>query len=123
MPINQTLNYLRNEQTLITLCFSDSVTTSDKYLKGAGGIAGDGFPMPAAGVLLEIRVYDGSNVLSDADEVEFAAGDRISVYAVYDVDHFIVYIRKNGVNISIHADGVSANTYLLATAWLRLDKN
>ncbi|MBL7190377.1 hypothetical protein ISS30_01685 [bacterium] len=121
MSLNQTLNYLKSDQTLVCLCFSDTLTTISKYLYGAGAAGGDGFPMPAGGVALSVHVWDGSNVRSDSDIVEFQQGDRISVYAQYDVDHFIIYVRKNGVNTTIHADEVLANATILVTVWLRLD--
>jgi hypothetical protein len=94
MTINATLDYLKSEQSIIVLCFSDAVTTVDKYLKGAGGIADDGFPLPFPGVILAIQVYDGSDLSSTKGNVEFSADDRISVYAVYDLGEFTVYVAQ-----------------------------
>lgn len=120
MSINPTLNYLKAEQSLILFCFSDSVTTSSKYLKGPGGIAGDGFPLPAAGAIESIQVYDGTDIEKVEGPVSFAAGDRISVYAANAMSAFTVYVRKNGVNTVVAAGDRDENTDLLATVTLRL---
>ena len=120
MSINPTLNYLKAEQSLILLCFSDAVTTSSKYLKGAGGVAGDGFPMPTAGVIEVIQVWDGVDVERSSGTVAFAAEDRISVYALNDLSEFTVYVRKNGVNTALSVGGLAENTNLLATVTIRL---
>ncbi len=120
MSVNATLNYLKAEQSITLLCFSDSVTTSSKYLKGAGGIAGDGFPMPTAGSIESIDVYDGNDIYSGVGPVSFAAGDKISVYAMNDLSEFTVYVRRNGVNTSVLTGGISENTDLMAVVAIKL---
>ena len=123
MSVNPTLNYLKSEQSIIVLNFSDTVATSNKYLKGAGGIAGDGFPMPFSGYILGIQVYDGSNVQSDTGSVKFVVHDRISVFAIYDLGDFTVYVRVNGINSAIYAGPAAGNTDLLATVTCKLTES
>ena len=120
MSINPTLNYLKAQQSLVLLCFSDSVTTSSKYLKGPGGIAQDGFPMPAAGTIESIQVYDGTDIEKVEGPLSFNAGDRISVYAVNATSAFTVYVRKNGVNTAVAAEDRAENTDILTTVTIRL---
>ncbi|MBC8278738.1 MAG: hypothetical protein H8E46_10945 [FCB group bacterium] len=120
MSVNPTLNYLKSEQSLVMMCFSESVTTSDKYLKGAGGIGDDGFPLPLGGTLEGLQVHDGTDTESDDKSIPFSAGDRISIYAVHDVNIFIVYVRINGINTTLSASPLAENTNLLATVTVRL---
>jgi hypothetical protein len=120
MALNPTYNYLKSQDSHIVLCFSDSVATSSKYLKGAGGIADDGYPMPYEGKILAISVYDGSEVRHQTGEVDFSANDRLSVYAEYDVGEFAVYVRKDGINTAISAGGVSPATDLLVTVTCKI---
>lgn len=122
MSVNPTLNYLKSEQSLVMLCFSEAVTTGDKYLKGAGGIGDDGFPMPLDGTLEALQVHDGTDTESDDKTIPFSAGDRISAFAVHDVDFFIVYVRINGINTTLSASPLDENTDLLATVLCRLSE-
>jgi hypothetical protein len=115
MSVNKSLNYLKSEQSLLVLQFSDSVTTTSKYLKGAGGIGADGFPMPLPGVILKLQVYDGTNLHTAAWIVEFAADDRISVYANYAVGAYTVYVKKNGINTVVLVQNVPPNVDLLVS--------
>ncbi len=123
MSVNRTLNYLKSEQSIVILPFGDAVATSDKYLKGAGGLAGDGYPMPYPGHILAIKIYDGTSVHTDTSEVKFSAGDRISVYAVYDVTSFTVYVRKNGINTAIYTGSVGGNTDLFVTVTIKVTES
>ena len=122
MTINETLNYLQARQSLLVLSFSDTVTTANGYLKGAGGVGADGFPMPHDGLLLGLQVFDGSSLHEAAGSLAFSAGDRIAVYANYFPVYstYNVYIRKNGVNQTILVQNVQPNTNLLASVVCRL---
>lgn len=120
MSINPTLNYLKSEQSLVVLCFADMVTTSDKYIRGAGNISGDGYPMPIAGKIEGILIYDGSNVTHGSGEIKFDAEDRLSVYAVHDLSEFTVYVRKNGINTAVSAGGLPENANYFVTVTVRL---
>lgn len=122
MSINPTLNYLKSEQSLVILCFSATVTTSDKYLQGAGGIGDDGFPMPKDGTLESLQVHDGTDTAGDDKSISFSAGDRISVFALHDVNIFTVYVRINGINTTLSASPMAENTDLLATVLCRLSE-
>jgi len=96
------------------MLFSAQVTTSSTYLKGGGGEAGDGWPIPKSGKIVGIDVWDGANLHSVTGEVSFSAGDRISVYAASGTT-FSVYVRINGVNTTIVATNIAPNSTLFAT--------
>ncbi|MBU0518825.1 hypothetical protein KKA00_00160 [bacterium] len=121
MPLNTTENYLRARQKTTMMNFTDSVATADRYLKGPGGLAGDGYPLPAPGKIQLISVYDGVNTLSDNTETSFDAGDRISVIAIYEAPYFQVTVRINGSNSSTYVSLIGANTTLAVSVMLRLD--
>ena len=120
MSVNKSLNYLKSQQSVAILHFSDAVTTSSKYLKGAGGVAGDGFAMPYAGLILEIQVYDGTTLHKANGQVEFNADDRLSVYANYTGSNFTVYVRKNGVNSIVLVTGVPTSVNLTVTVTCKI---
>ncbi len=122
MTVNQTLNYLKSRQSLIALCFSDTVTTSSGYLKGAGGVGGDGYPMLYDGQLLGLQVFDGASMHEATGAITFSAGDRLAVYANYypASGTYNVYVRRNGVNQTILVQNVQPNTNLLASVVCRL---
>ena len=121
MPLNSTENYLRNRQQCVLLNFSGAVTTSDRYLSGAGGTAGDGFPMPAPGKILRLQVYDGSNVSSTTLQTSFEAEDRVSIFAEFDAPWFQVTVRINGVDTTTYCSQVATYTTLYASVLTRLD--
>jgi len=115
MSVNKTLNYLKSEQSIVTFCFSDAVVSTSKYLKGAGTISNDGFPLPYPGLILGIQVYDGTNLYQTSGAVEFSANDRIAVFANYTGSNFTVYVHKNGVNTIILVQNVPGSVNLLVT--------
>jgi len=121
MSLNTTENYLRARQKNVLMNFTDSVGTSDRYLKGPGGLAADGYPMPAPGKIQRISVYDGVNTTTGDTETTFDADDRISVIAIYESPFFQVTVRKNGVNTSSYVSQIGANTTLIASVLVRLD--
>jgi len=115
MSINKTLNYLLAKRADVVMCFSAQVTTSSTYLKGAGGEAGDGFPLPRDARLYRIDCWDGISLFSDTGSVSVNQGDRISVYATINAGNFDVAIRVNGINSALVATGVAANATLMVT--------
>ena len=121
MPLNTTENYLRDRKHVTLINFAEDVTTTSRYLKGPGGYAGDGYPMPAPGKVLRLYVYDGTNVHSSSVESSFDAGERLSVIAEYDQPWFDVIVRINGVNSNTYCNQVLANTMLWASVLVRLD--
>jgi len=120
MSVNKSLNFLNSKQSIAVFHFSDAVTTISKYLKGAGGVAGDGFALPYDGVILGLQVYDGSTLHSAAGSVQFSAGDRISVYANHSGSNFNVYVRKNGVNTVVLVTGLPESVNLTTTVTCKL---
>lgn len=120
MSINNTLNYLLAKQSDVMLCFSDQVTTSSTYLKGAGGQAGDGFPLPRDARLYRIDCWDGSVLVSDTDNIEISQGDRISVYATANGGVMDVKVRINGSDTALVAAGCLQNATLMVTIHLNL---
>ena len=123
MSINKSLNYLKSRQSISILHFSDAVTTSSKYLKGAGGVAADGFAMPYGGIIRKIQVYDGSTLYQAAGEVEFSADDRLSVYANYTGSNFTVYVRKNAVNTIVLVTGIPTSVNLTVSVTCKVTES
>ncbi len=121
MPLNPTENYLRDRQKGILLNFAETVVTSDLYLKGAGGYAGDGYPMPGPGKILRLYVYDGSVTRNSSGESSFNAGDRIAVKAEYQSPWFQVAVQINGANSSTYCSQVAANATLRVSVLIKLD--
>lgn len=113
MP-NQTQNYLLASTQLSHMCFSDTTGTSSMYLKGAGGVSGDGFALPRYGYLTSLTLWDGTVLRTDVDEVSFNNGDRVSVYCQNTGTDFTVKVRLNGVSTSIQVSGVAHNSTLQA---------
>lgn len=109
-----TLNYLYARAPISTLSFSGVTTTASIYLKGGGGEAGDGFPMPRDGVLTGLRVWDGTTLRFDTDEISFAAGDRLAVYCQTTGSNLSVKIRVNGTSTAMQVTGVPFNSTLFA---------
>lgn len=114
MFINETLNYILARRADILLPFSAAVTTASTYLKGAGGEAGDGLPLARGGKAVGIEVWDGANRKSATAEISLTAGDRVSLYANYGTTDFTVKLRVNGLDTTLAASGVAANTTLYA---------
>ena len=121
MPLNATENYLRNRQQCVLMNFSGAVATSDCYLAGAGGVAGDGFPMPAPGKVLRLYVFDGVNISATSVQTSFDADDRISIHALFESPWYQITLRVNGQNTSTYCSQVSANATLYVSVLVRLD--
>jgi hypothetical protein len=109
-----TLSYLFARSPMSTMGFSGAVGTTSVHLKGPGGEAGDGFPMPRDGVLSGLRLWDGSTNHADGDEITFAAGDRLAVYCQNMGSNFTVKVRVNGVSTGLEISGVPCNCTLFA---------
>ncbi len=114
MSINKTLNYLLARQGDTALGFGATLTTASSYLNGPGGTAGDGFPMPRAGRVTRLDVWDGAVPLVGTDNVSFIAGDRLSVYATAGAGVFDISLRVNGVDTTLVALGAAMNATLYA---------
>ena len=74
MSVNQTLNYMLAKQAELLLGFSGQVTTLSTYLKGSGGEAGDGFPLPGDARIYRIDCWDGLNLVSGTGNVSAGQG-------------------------------------------------
>lgn len=120
MSINRTLNYLLAKQAEICLNFSGQVSSSSTYLKGAGGEAGDGFPLPKEARIYRIDCWDGTILKSDTGNVSADQSDRLSVYAAFNVSTFDVSIRINGVDTVLIASGLASGSTLMVTVYLKL---
>jgi len=120
MSINKTLNYLLTQKQETLICFSAQVTTASTYLKGPGGEAGDGFPMPRKARVYRIDCWDGSSLISKSDNVLFNAGERLSIYATTTGLNFDVAVFNNGVSTALVASGTNQNCTLWVTVHLKL---
>ncbi|MBM3328194.1 MAG: hypothetical protein FJY67_01815 [Calditrichaeota bacterium] len=120
MSLNHTLNYLLAKRAEVLIHFSALVTTASTTLKCAGGETGDGLPLPRAGFIIGLDVWDGANHRSDAGAVGFAAGDRLTLYAEHGGTTYTVKARLNGVDTTIAAANVAENATLTATATVML---
>ena len=120
MAINKTLNYMLAKQSEVLLCFSAQVVTTSIYLKGSGGEAGDGFPLPKKAHIYRIDCWDGTNLISDTDNISANQGQRVSVYAAYNSGSFDVKVRVNGIDTALITTGLLANSTLFATVHLKM---
>jgi len=115
MSVNNTLNYLKAQQKEHILMFSSALTTASQYLRGGGGEAGDGFPLPRRGAIVRLDVWDGSTLKSAEGDIEIAQGERLALWAEYGTSAFDIYVRIDGMNTTLMASGLSANSTLMAT--------
>lgn len=106
------LGYALASQPLIFLFFSGTTTTASMYLPTAGGIAADGIPIPFAGTLSRLTVFDGTTVRADTDNITFAANDRLSLYCQNVGGTFTVKVRLNGVSTNLQVASVPLNSTL-----------
>jgi hypothetical protein len=106
------LGYLFGRAPISTMGFSGAVASSSVHLKGAGGEAGDGFPLPRSGVLTGLQVWDGSTLRFDTDEISCSGGDRLSIFCQNAGTDFNVTVRVNGASTSLQAAGVPYNSTL-----------
>jgi len=109
-----TLSYIFARSPISTMGFSGATTSTSIPLKGPGGEAGDGFPMPRDGVLTRLQLWDGSTRRFDVDEISFSAGDRLAVYCQNAGSNFTVKVRFNGVSTALQIEGVPFNSTLFA---------
>ncbi|MBU0509891.1 hypothetical protein KKH27_13795 [bacterium] len=113
--VNNTLCYLLARGPISTMGFSAQTGTGSIYLNGPGGQSGDGFPMPRAGYVTGLHVWDGTKYSWDAGAVAFEAGDRLSVYCQSTGSNFIARVRKNGGSIGLETPEIPYNSSVLAT--------
>ncbi len=109
-------------QPLLCFTFSGTTGSSSQYLPSAGGVAGDGLPLPLDGTLVSITVFDGSDIYSDIGDVTFAAHDRLSVYCQNDGGVFTVRVRLNGVSTSLRAESVPLSSTLQVTVVVAVNR-
>ena len=121
MPLNTTETYLRDRQNQMLMNFAATVNSASMYLTGPGGYAGDGYPMPAPGRAVRLYVWDGTNLRSTTVPSSFNAGDRLSLYALFDSPYFQVGLKINGDWAATYCSQVAPNSTLRASLLLRLD--
>ena len=109
-------------QPLQMLNFGGTLGTSSVYLPGPGGIAADGVPIPYAGTLAKLILFDGTNIHSDGSTVTFATNDRIAVYCQNVGGSFTVKVRINGVSTTLQVSSVPLNSTLLATVVFAINR-
>ena len=116
------LAYALASQPLVFLTFSGNPGTTSQYLTGPGGIAADGIPIPFAGTLSSLTVFDGTNTHTDTDKVTFTANNRISVFAQNVGGTFTIRVRVNGVTTSLQTASVPLSTTLQATVAFAINR-
>jgi hypothetical protein len=121
MPLNATENYLRNRQDHVMINFAGTVATSSTYLSGPGGAPGDGYPVPAPGKVVRMYTWDGANLRTTTIQTSLNAGDRLSVYALYDSPYFLLTLRVNGSDSGTYCTQVSSNATLRVSLLVRQD--
>ena len=112
--ISSTHAFLLATQPLSTMGFSGVTTTASIHLNGPGGQSGTGFPFPRKGFLSGLAVWDGTTLRTDTDRIEFAAGDKLSVYCQNVGSNFTVKVRLNGTSTVLEVTGVPFNSTLFA---------
>jgi hypothetical protein len=121
MPLNATENYLRNRQDHVMINFGGAVGTTSTYLSGPAGCPGDGYPVPAPGKVIRMYTWDGSALHTSVIQTNLNAGDRLSVYALYDSPYFQVNLRVNGSDAGPYCTQVSCNATLRVSLLVRQD--
>ncbi len=116
------LAYALASQPLIFLFFSGPTTTASMYLPAAGGVAADGIPIPFAGTLSKLTVFDGTTVHADTDNITFAANDRLSLYCQNVGGSFTVKVRLNGVSTTLQAASVPLNSTVQASVAIAINR-
>ena len=106
----------------MTLVFSGTTGTSSQYLPAAGGIAGDGIPIPFSGTLHKLTVFDGTTVHADTDAITFSANDRISLYCQNVGGSFTVKVRLNGASTVLQVDSVPLSSTLQASLFIAINR-
>lgn len=104
--------YLLARAPISTMAFSAQTGTASLYLNGPGGQSGDGFPLPRAGRLRAIYVWDGTKTFSDSGDIAFNAGTRLSVYCQSTGSDFDVRVRLNGASAGLDVSAVPYNSSL-----------
>lgn len=117
-----TLAYALASQPLMFFTFSGTTSTSSAYLPTAGGIAADGVPVPYAGTLAKLIVFDGTNTYSDSETITFSANDRIAVYCQNVGGSFTVKVRINGVSTTLQTASVPLSSTLHATVVFAINR-
>lgn len=116
------LAYALASQPLVFLTFSGTLGTSSVYLPGPGGIAADGIPIPFAGTLSQLTVFDGSTTFADTDNITFSANNRISVYCQNIGGSFTVKVRLNGVSTTLQTASVPLSSTLQVTVGFAINR-
>ena len=115
MSFNLVSTWLEAKKSPTILQFSGPVLTTSVFLRGAGGIGGDGFPLPVNGIATKIAVFDGVSTNSSNGSVSLAIGDRVSVYATFNGGVFSVELYINGVSTGLQVGNCTTNTNLFCS--------
>jgi hypothetical protein len=112
--LNNTLNNVLACRPISTMGFSGVTQTASIHLNGPGGQSAGGFPLPRHGYLTALHLWDGTTHHADSNEVEFMAGDRLSIFCQNSGADFTVKVRVNGSSVSLQCTGVPLNSTLYA---------
>lgn len=114
--------FLLARAPISTMAFSAQTGATSMYLNGPGGESGDGFPLPRAGVLRSLSVFDGSQIHSDFADVSFGAGARLSVYCQSMGSNFTARVRINGASAGINVPDIPFNSSVKAVVEFALSR-
>lgn len=117
-----TLAYALASQPLVFFTFSGTTGTSSVYLPTAGGIAADGIPIPYAGTLAKLIVFDGTTTFTDNETINFSANDRIAVFCQSISGSFTVKVRINGVSTTLETASVPHSSTLQVTVVVAINR-
>jgi len=124
MSLNLTAAWLQARLNPTVLLFGKTLATVSTFLEGPGGMAAGDYPMPRAGTLRGLMVYDGFATASDTGTIDFAAGDRLGVFATYLGDgEFKVSVTLNAVLTTLSVGGVHASEPVEASVDLVLKED
>lgn len=115
MSVNLTLTYRKASLSWQRCYFSGIVTTFPTYLKGAGGEAGDGFPLVKEGQILSLAVWDGTILWEATGAIPFQKQDRLSVRAIPTGGLAQISVVLNGMDTQLSLNGVTTNVPLFVT--------
>ena len=123
MSLNLTAAYLQARRATTLLGFSGHLGTSSSWIAGPGGLAGNGFAMPHAGVIRGLQVYNGITLRSSSGSNHFDAGDTIALFATYDgSSSFALAVAINGALSAVTVASVPASSNIYATVELTLEE-
>ena len=118
--MNGTYNWLNAKRSVSMIVFARTLANYSVMLFGPGQLATVGVPLPANGRLKRMMVYDGTNVRTVNENIEFKATDLLSVTADYANPYFTIVAQIGLSATGLAIDQVSGNRDVWASLLIEL---